>query len=94
MHHIDFLEKIEKSRPHCEVFCAPIQLPRMRRVEQLFPRDEIKDIAGTVRAELEASGMKGKIKKGGRIAVCAGSRGLAGLPVMVKATVDWVREAG
>ena len=94
MHSTDFLEKIERSRANCEKFCGPISLPRMRRVQQLFPRDEVKDIAATVRAELEASGMRAKIKKGGRIAVCAGSRGLANLPVLVKATVDWVREVG
>jgi len=94
MEYKDFLEKVEQSRTNCEIFCGPISLPRMRRVQQLFPRDEVADIAATVRAELEASGMKAKIKKGGRIAVCAGSRGLASLPVLVKATVDWVREAG
>jgi hypothetical protein len=66
----------------------------MRRVQQLFPRDEVADIAGTVKNELEASGMRSKIKKGGRIAVCAGSRGLANLSVLVKATVDWVRSVG
>jgi hypothetical protein len=94
MQSVDFLEKIERSRANCEKFCASIRLPRMRRVQQLFPRDEVTDIAGTVRAELEASGMKNAIKKGGRIAVCAGSRGLAHLPILVKATVDWVRAAG
>ncbi len=94
MEYVDFLEKLEKARPQCEKFCGPISLPRMRRVQQLFPRDEVTDIVGTVRAELEASGMKAKIKKGGRIAVCVGSRGLANLPTLVKTTVDWVREQG
>lgn len=94
MHHIDFLEKVELARPNCEKFCGPIALPRMRRVQQLFPRDEVADIAAAVRAELEASGMRAKIKKGGRIAVCAGSRGLANLPLLVKTTVEWVREVG
>jgi hypothetical protein len=91
---MDLADKIENFRSNAEIFCASISLPRMRSVRQLFPRDEVADIAGTVRAELEASGMRAKIKKGGRIAVCAGSRGLAQLPLLVKATVDWVREAG
>ena len=94
MSHADFLARVEKGRSNWEKFCGPITIPQMRRVQQLFPNDTVADIPKTVAAQLEASGIRAKIKPGARIAVCAGSRGLASLPVLVKATVDWVRACG
>ena len=94
MDHFDFIEQIEQFRPNIEKLCGHVALPRMRLVRQSFPREEVADISALVRAELDASGMRSRIAPDARIAVCVGSRGLAGLTELVRATVDWVREAG
>ncbi len=94
MSNAGFLDKIEASRSNCEKFCGPISLPKMKRVQQLFPNDVVEDLDKAVKAQLDASGIKEKIKPGAKIAIGAGSRGVANLPVLVKATVDWVRSVG
>ncbi len=90
----ELFTRVENSRAHFERFCAAIRLPRMRRVQQIFSRDEVADIPATVKAQLESSGIGARLKPGSRIAVCAGSRGVANIPLLVKATVDWIKGKG
>ncbi|MBI2525585.1 MAG: [Fe-S]-binding protein [Candidatus Rokubacteria bacterium] len=66
--------------------------PRMVRVRQTFPRPRLADIPGGVRAALAAARLP--IKPGDTVAVGAGSRGIANIDVIVKATVNFLRDLG
>lgn len=69
-------------------------LPRMIPVRQRFVSRRVRDIPGTVQEQWLRSGVAGKIKAGDRVAITAGSRGIANYPVILRAIVDQVREAG
>jgi hypothetical protein len=69
-----------------------MNLSRMFRVRQQFPRPRIDRVAEAVTDELRASGVK--VRPGERIAVAVGSRGMADLPVLVSQTVAWIKVQG
>jgi len=66
----------------------------MYRLGQVFPRPREADPAGAVARELKALGLDKVIKPGDRIAITAGSRGIANIAAMVRAAVDFVKAAG
>ncbi len=70
-----------------------IQLPQMFRVRQLFPRPKIKpsEIHTHIEKILSKEPFCAKIKPGMRIAITAGSRGVANVPIITKAIVDFVK---
>ena len=69
-----------------------VALPTMHRVRQAFPRTRLEDIPGGVRTALAGAALP--IKRGDRVAVGAGSRGIANIAVIVRATVDWLKAQG
>jgi hypothetical protein len=69
-------------------------LPRMVRMRQELSSTRIADVPAAVRAALVASGAPGRIRPGNRVAITAGSRGIADIPVVIRAAVDWLREIG
>ncbi len=78
--------KIQYQLRHQDIF------PKMVEIEQRFPRDRVEDIEGTVRKEvskLSPSAVAGK-----RIAVGAGSRGVAAIDRVVKETVATLKHLG
>lgn len=66
----------------------------MYRVRQRFETDSITDIPAAITREFKTSAIAGRVKPGRRVAVCAGSRGIANLPVIIKAVVDNFRALG
>ena len=72
----------------------PSELPKLYRVTQHFDAPVVKDVPGTVKAELERIGLSHSIKPGMRVAVTAGSRGVANIPAVLRAVVDYLRTAG
>jgi hypothetical protein len=64
----------------------------MLRVRQNFPRPIVRDIPAEVAARLEAAGLP--VKRGDRVAVGAGSRGIANIGAIVGATVKYLRDLG
>jgi hypothetical protein len=66
--------------------------PTMLRVRQSFARPQLADIPGGVRSALGSARLP--IKSGDTVAVGAGSRGIANIATIVKATVDWLKAAG
>lgn len=62
---------------------------RLVRIRQNFPKRALADVAGAVRATLEAAKWTGQVKPGSRIAIGAGSRGIQNIDVIVKAAVDF-----
>ncbi|MBE0602168.1 MAG: hypothetical protein IH611_00880, partial [Deltaproteobacteria bacterium] len=69
-------------------------LPRMIRARQAFPEDEVRDVAGTLRAELRRPEIAGKVRGRKRIAVAVGSRGVAQIPLIVRVVVEELRALG
>jgi hypothetical protein len=67
-------------------------LPRMLTVRQEFPPAPKIDVVAVVRSELER--VTPNLKKGSKIAVAAGSRGISNLSQIVKATIDWLKDHG
>ena len=71
--------------------------PRMVRLRQNFPRPKVENIPAAVRAALSAIGglgLAGKIKPGQSVALTAGSRGIANIPLILKSVVQHVRDLG
>ncbi|MEM0097968.1 MAG: DUF362 domain-containing protein [Conexivisphaerales archaeon] len=69
-----------------------MNIPEVIKVKQKFNNDRIEKIEETVRQQIESSGVK--IKKGKSIAIAVGSRGIANIHRIVKAVVQYVKEAG
>jgi hypothetical protein len=65
--------------------------PKMVRVRQHFERPRVEDVAGTVRSELERLGLARTIRPGHSVALTAGSRGIANIPVVLRAVADFLR---
>ena len=75
---------------------APIELPRMFRAKQTFPRETIspEKIPQVVEAQIAQPLFSDKIKPGMSIAITAGSRGIANVAIITKAVVDAVKRRG
>lgn len=71
-----------------------MQLPKVRHVRQVYDQPTVADIPATVRAEILRSKLRERVVPGGRVAVAAGSRGIANLAVIVRAAVAAIRELG
>ncbi len=72
----------------------PIIIPKMVRVRQKFERHIIHDIAGELSERLAEKKTLSLIKKGQKIAVAVGSRGIANQPLMVKTLISELKRAG
>jgi hypothetical protein len=57
-----------------------MNLPQMVRIRQEFKTNPIRNIAQTVQAELAKIKIQDTIRSGDRVAITAGSRGIANLP--------------
>ena len=71
-----------------------MNLPQMVRIRQSFDRTRVKDIAGTVQAELRRLSLDQRVKRGQRIALTGGSRGVANIAVILKAAVEFFKSLG
>jgi len=73
----------------------PADLPQtLLAVKQTFDAPQVPDVAAAAKAALHEGGLLARMKPGATVAVGAGSRGIANLPQIVKATVDELRAAG
>jgi Domain of unknown function (DUF362) len=72
----------------------PSSLPKLYRVTQHFDAPVVRDIPGAVKSELARIGLAEKIRPGMRVAVTAGSRGVANIPIILRAVVECLRDAG
>ena len=71
---------------------SPPPLPQMTRIHQSFDRSRIDNVPESVRSRLDASNVK--LKPGTTLAIGVGSRGIDQIAVVVKAIVDWAKDAG
>lgn len=77
-----------------ENLIADQPLPKMARVRQRLGDETIADPAKAVREELRRPEIRALVSEGMSIALGVGSRGLAELPVLVRAAVDGLKEIG
>jgi hypothetical protein len=66
----------------------------MSLLRQTAPQPKVTDVAAEVRRRWAGSRFAGRVRRGDRVAVGVGSRGIANLAVMVRATLDWLRDMG
>jgi hypothetical protein len=69
-------------------------LPRMVRARQAFPARSVRDVAGALREELRKPAIAGSVRKGMRVAVAVGSRGMAEIPLIVSVVVQELKSLG
>ena len=73
----------------------PAPLPeRMLRVRQTFNTSKVEDLPGRVHEAWTESGVFNRMKSGAVVGVGVGSRGIANIPSLAKASVDWLRAHG
>lgn len=73
---------------------APVQLPKMTAVRQLFDRDRVADIPAAVAGELAKERIAGAIVPGMRVAVTVGSRGIANIALVIREIVRNLKRLG
>jgi hypothetical protein len=71
-----------------------MNFPRFVGAEQSFPNRAIANIEEHIRQELTSSGVAKRVPKGARIAIGVGSRGVANIARITKATVNFWKEQG
>ncbi len=69
-------------------------LPRMIRIKQHFEAPVVADLPAAIAAELDQIDTASIVGKGDSVAVGAGSRGVANIDIVVKATVDYLKGLG
>ena len=69
-------------------------LPQIFRVRQLFEAPRVEDVPGEVQAQLSRLRLGEKVRAGQSVAVTAGSRGIAGIDVILRAVVGHLKGLG
>src|SRR4051794_28938358 len=69
-------------------------MPALVPVRQELPTDRVQDVEAAVREAIEAQDAIRTLKPGGRVAITAGSRGIADIDKVLRAVVTRLREAG
>ncbi|HEY7327846.1 MAG TPA: lactate racemase domain-containing protein [Gemmataceae bacterium] len=68
--------------------------PRTVRVRQHFERPQVTDIPAAVASALESLDLSRRIKPGQTVALTAGSRGIANIPVVLRSTAAFLKKLG
>jgi hypothetical protein len=71
-----------------------VPYPRILRIRQTFERPVVADIPAAVRVALERLDLGRTIRPGHTVALTAGSRGIANIPVVLRATADFLKGLG
>ncbi|HEY8476122.1 MAG TPA: lactate racemase domain-containing protein [Chloroflexota bacterium] len=69
-------------------------MPPMARVRQRFPTDHVADVRDAVRQALRQADWRTRLQPGARVAVTAGSRGIANIVEVLQEVVAALRDAG
>ncbi len=71
-----------------------ITYPKIALVEQEIPTPRVDDVPGAIRAEMARLGVAAKVRPGMRVAVTAGSRGINGIPTILRTVVGELTRLG
>ena len=69
-------------------------MQRLVPIRQSFPDRSLPDVAAAVRQELESAAWTAAVRPGSRIAIGVGSRGIANIAEITRATVDFWKSRG
>ncbi len=75
-------------------FEGELSLPRFRRLQQVFPRPQVSDVAQAVSQTVDSLPGIADSCRGKRIAITAGSRGISQIPEILAALVSQLRTYG
>ncbi|MDX6380283.1 MAG: hypothetical protein QOI57_1307, partial [Rubrobacteraceae bacterium] len=68
--------------------------PKVVKVRQKFPRPLVEDVEAAIRDEFEKEEISSRIQSGMRVALTAGSRGIAQIDVVLRSLVRVLKERG
>jgi hypothetical protein len=71
-----------------------MNLPLVAPIRQNLKQPVITDLPGEVRRQWQSSRLSQRLQRGDRVAVAVGSRGIANVAVLVRATLDCLRDLG
>ena len=71
-----------------------MQFPRLLLVRQKFPDRRIPDVAAEVRRQLAAANFAARVSPGAQVAIGVGSRGIHNIATIMRAVVDYWKDAG
>ena len=71
-----------------------MNFPKLVEVRQKLPSDRLDDFVASIKSELHRIGLDKRVKVGSRIAITAGSRGIAHYAAILKTLVEEVKEVG
>lgn len=71
-----------------------MKYPTMIRVRQQFERPQVTDIPATIAEELDRIEIASVIRPGQSVALTAGSRGIANIPGILRAVVEYLQKLG
>jgi hypothetical protein len=71
-----------------------VDIPHVAPIRQTAPQPAVADVAAEVRRQWRESRVAGRIRRGARVAIGVGSRGVANLSTIVRATLDSLRDLG
>lgn len=77
-----------------EQMLKDIPIPKMVRVRQKFDDTHLEDPIGVLREQFKRPGTLDRIKPGQEVAIAVGSRGIANIAEVTKATIDAIKEVG
>ena len=69
-------------------------LPRMLRVRQQLTDEHLPDVVAAVRAALAAGGLRERVRPGQRVAITAGSRGIANIQAVIRTVAEELKALG
>jgi hypothetical protein len=69
-------------------------LPKLFRIRQKLNPPVVTDVTGAVRAEIARLDLRSRLKPGARVAVTGGSRGVANIATILRATCDSLKTLG
>ncbi len=68
--------------------------PNLVRLRQRFERPRVEDVAGAVASTLEQLDLSRRIRPGHSVALTAGSRGIANIPLILRETARFLKKLG
>jgi hypothetical protein len=69
-------------------------IPALVPIRQLFPSDRVADVKSAMLDALAGLMLAAKIRPGMRVAITAGSRGIAGIPLILRTAADYISSLG
>ena len=71
-----------------------MRFPKVVKVRQDFPRPRVEDVGEALREQCGREEIKSRIEPGMRVAITAGSRGIAGIDAILRSLVGVLKDAG